>query len=51
MVLLVVCRRFYMTSLLVFGLFTRTAAAALMCMTVVIEVFVYPSAWSTHRYR
>jgi putative oxidoreductase len=34
--------------LLVFGLFTRSAAAALFCMTVVIEVFVYPAAWSTH---
>lgn len=34
--------------LLVLGLFTRSAAAALLCMTVVIEVFVYPDAWPTH---
>jgi putative oxidoreductase len=34
--------------LLVLGLFTRPAAAALLGMTLVIEVFVYPDAWSTH---
>jgi putative oxidoreductase len=34
--------------LLVLGLCTRGAAAALMCMTLVIEIFVYPAAWSTH---
>lgn len=34
--------------LLVLGLFTRLAAATLLGMTVVIEVFVYPDAWSTH---
>lgn len=34
--------------LLVLGLFTRPAAAALFCMTAVIEIFVYPDAWPTH---
>ncbi|MFK3971357.1 DoxX family protein [Pseudomonas sp. NPDC087358] len=34
--------------LLVLGLFTRPAAIALLGMTAVIEIFVYPDAWSTH---
>lgn len=34
--------------LLVIGLFTRPAAAALLGMTLVIEIFVYPDAWPTH---
>lgn len=34
--------------LLVLGLFTRFAAGALLLMTLVIQVFVYPDAWSTH---
>lgn len=34
--------------LLVLGLFTRASAAALLGMTLVIEIFVYPDAWSTH---
>jgi putative oxidoreductase len=34
--------------LLVLGLFTRLAAAALLAMTLVIEIFVYPDAWPTH---
>ena len=34
--------------LLVFGLFTRLSAAALLVMTLVIQVFVYPDAWPTH---
>lgn len=34
--------------LLVLGLFTRGAALALLGMTLVIEVFVYPDAWATH---
>lgn len=34
--------------LLVLGLFTRPAALALLGMTTVIEVFVYPDAWPTH---
>jgi putative oxidoreductase len=34
--------------LLVLGLFTRVAALALLGMTLVIEVFVYPEAWPTH---
>lgn len=34
--------------LLVLGLFTRPAALALLGMTAVIEIFVYPDAWSTH---
>ena len=34
--------------LLVLGLLTRPAAAALLGMTLVIEVFVYPNAWPVH---
>lgn len=34
--------------LLVVGLFTRLSALALLGMTFVIEVFVYPDAWPTH---
>jgi putative oxidoreductase len=34
--------------LLVLGLFTRFAALALLVMTLIIEVFVYPDAWPTH---
>ncbi|MDZ3992409.1 DoxX family protein [Pseudomonas sp. Teo4] len=34
--------------LLVLGLFTRLSALALLGMTTVVEVFVYPDAWPTH---
>ncbi len=34
--------------LLVLGLFTRPSALALLGMTTVIELFVYPDAWPTH---
>lgn len=34
--------------LLVVGLATRFAALALLFMTLVIEIFVYPEAWPTH---
>jgi putative oxidoreductase len=34
--------------LLILGLLTRPAAAVLLGMTTVIEVFVYPEAWPTH---
>ena len=34
--------------LLALGLATRFAALALLGMTVVIQVFVYPAAWATH---
>ena len=34
--------------LLVAGLFTRLAAGALLTMTLVIQIFVYPDAWPTH---
>lgn len=34
--------------LLFLGLFTRLSAAALLFMTLVIQVFVYPDAWPTH---
>lgn len=33
--------------LLVFGLFTRVSALALLGMTMVIQIFVYPDAWWT----
>ena len=35
-------------ALLVAGLFTRVSALALLAMTLVIQVFVYPDAWPTH---
>jgi len=34
--------------LLVLGLLARPAAAVLLGMTAVIEIFVYPQAWPTH---
>lgn len=34
--------------LLMLGLLTRFSAAALLGMTLVIQVFVYPDAWPTH---
>jgi putative oxidoreductase len=34
--------------LLVLGLFTRLSAGALLGMTLVIQLFVYPDAWPTH---
>jgi putative oxidoreductase len=34
--------------LLVLGLLTRLSALALFGMTLVIQTFVYPDAWSTH---
>jgi putative oxidoreductase len=34
--------------LLVLGLFTRPAAATLLAMTAVIQIFVYPGSWPTH---
>ncbi|MDP9423009.1 MAG: DoxX family protein [Pseudomonadota bacterium] len=34
--------------LLVLGLLTRLSAAALLGMTLVIQIFVYPNAWPMH---
>jgi len=34
--------------LLVLGLLTRLSALALLGMTLVIQIFVYPDAWATH---
>lgn len=34
--------------LLVLGLFTRLSATALLMMTLVIQLFVYPGAWAVH---
>lgn len=34
--------------LLVLGIFTRASAVALLGMTLVIQIFVYPDAWPTH---
>ncbi|AUH32959.1 DoxX family protein [Paracoccus tegillarcae] len=34
--------------LLVLGLMTRLSALALLVMTAVIQIFVYPAAWPTH---
>lgn len=35
-------------ALLILGLFSRLSALALVGMTLVIEIFVYPDAWPTH---
>ena len=35
-------------ALLILGLFTRLSAAALLVMVMVIQVFVYPGAWTAH---
>lgn len=35
-------------TLLILGLFSRLSALALLGMTLVIEIFVYPDAWPTH---
>jgi putative oxidoreductase len=35
-------------TLLILGLATRGAAAVLLAMTAVIQIFVYPGAWPTH---
>lgn len=35
-------------ALLLLGLFTRLSALALLGMTLVIQIFVYPDAWPTH---
>lgn len=42
------CSEHFFPVLLVLGLCTRGAAAALFGMTMVIEIFVYPDAWPTH---
>jgi putative oxidoreductase len=34
--------------LLVLGLFSRLSALALLCMTAVIQIFVYPVNWPEH---
>ena len=38
----------FFPALLVIGLATRLSALALLFMTLVIEIFVYPGAWPTH---
>jgi putative oxidoreductase len=38
----------FFPALLVIGLATRFSALALLVMTLVIEIFVYPDAWPTH---
>jgi putative oxidoreductase len=38
------CEHFFPV-LLVLGLFTRFSALALLCMTLVIQIFVFPGAW------
>lgn len=35
-------------ALLIIGLASRFSALALLGMTLVIEIFVYPNAWATH---
>lgn len=42
---------FFLPLMILFGFFTRFAAAGLMVMTLVIQFFVYPDAWwSVHVY-
>jgi putative oxidoreductase len=38
----------FFPALLVLGLATRFSALALLIMTAIIEIFVYPDAWPTH---
>jgi putative oxidoreductase len=38
----------FFPALLVIGFATRFSALALLAMTLVIEIFVYPDAWPTH---
>jgi putative oxidoreductase len=38
----------FLPILLLLGLATRPAAFGMFCMTMVIEIFVYPDAWPTH---
>ncbi len=38
----------FFPALLVIGLASRFSALALLAMTLVIEIFVYPDAWPTH---
>lgn len=38
----------FFPALLVIGLATRFSALALLIMTAIIEIFVYPDAWPTH---
>ena len=45
---LATCAELSLPILLFLGLFTRPAALALLCMTLVIEIFVYPNAFDTH---
>jgi putative oxidoreductase len=45
---LAVAQEIVMPPLLLLGLGTRFAALALLGMTSVIEIFVYPQAWPTH---
>ena len=42
------CAEHLFPVLLVLGLFTRLSALALLGMTAVIQIFVYPDAWPTH---
>jgi len=35
-------------SLLIIGLATRLSALGLLCMTAVIEIFIYPASWPDH---
>ena len=42
---------FFLSLMILFGLFTRFAALGLLAMTLVIQFFVYPDAWwSVHVY-
>lgn len=38
----------FLPILLILGLATRVSAAGLLAMTLVIQVFVYPSSWTDH---
>lgn len=45
---LATCSEHLFSLLLVLGLLSRFSALALLAMTLVIELFVYPDAWPTH---
>ena len=39
---------FFLSLAIALGLFTRLSALGLLAMTMVIQIFVYPNAWSVH---
>ena len=47
-ILILIAEQWIAVNGMLFGLFTRLSAFALLGMTLVIQTFVYPDAWPTH---